>query len=104
MLAEVAISTQDWAKAEVAIAQGLAVLEGVEAPLAEWRARVTAAQLYKQLGRTAESVRLWQRSAGVLRRLADSLSEGGLSCESLLAHPTTLSILQHASWLDTPSE
>src|SRR5262249_10925828 len=37
MLAEIALAERNWKQAETAVTQALAVLEGAEAPLAEWR-------------------------------------------------------------------
>src|SRR4029079_9964704 len=72
VLAEIAMAEKDWVEAEAAGSPSLEVIEGAEAPLAEWRVCMTAAQLYEQLGRSAEAAQHSRRSAEVLRKLASS--------------------------------
>jgi len=55
--------------------------------LAEWRVRATAARLYEQLGRTAESADHQLRLAETLSRLSGSLSEADGLRQSLLYNP-----------------
>jgi len=96
MLAEIALAERKWEQAEVAVSQALAVLEGAEAPLAEWRVCATAAQLYQRRGDKAEARIYWTRSAAVLKQLADSLSEVPALRESLLNSPPVRGVLRRA--------
>jgi tetratricopeptide (TPR) repeat protein len=99
ILAEVALAERQWGEAEEEISRALVVLEGVDAPLAEWQVYATAAQLHQQRGRTAEAGRCWSRSATVLNRLANSLGDSDASRQSLLAHPFVCAILSQAQSL-----
>ncbi len=92
MLAEIAMAEQRWDEAEIEVSQALAVLEGAEAPLAEWRVCETAAQVYEQLGRTTEAAQHWRRGAKVLNRLADSLGQADPLRQSLLTNPAAQAI------------
>ena len=85
-LAKIAMAEQQWEQAEAELLQALAVLEGVEAPLAAWRVYATAAQLYEQRGRSTEARQYWTRSAAVRTRLADSLGNALELRQSLLAY------------------
>jgi tetratricopeptide (TPR) repeat protein len=85
-LAKIALAEQQWEKAESALSQALAVLEGAEAPLAAWRVYATAAQLYEQQGRSTEARQYWTRSAAVRTRLADSLGNALELRQSLFAY------------------
>jgi len=95
-LAEVALAEHKWAEAEKAVSQALAVLEGIEAPLAEWRVCATAAQFYDQRHRKTKACQYWARSAAVLNQLADSLGEAVELRHSLLTHPSVRVILHRA--------
>jgi hypothetical protein len=86
LLAKIALAEQQWEQAEAELLQALAVLEGVEAPLAAWRVYATAAQLYEQRGRSMEARRYWTRSAAVRTQLADSLGNARELRQSLLAY------------------
>jgi DNA-binding winged helix-turn-helix (wHTH) protein/tetratricopeptide (TPR) repeat protein len=88
MLAEVAMAERNWDQAEAEIGRALAVLEGVEAPLAEWRVYATAAQLHERQGRKAEADSFWAQGVAVLNRLADSLKDTDPLRQSLLARPS----------------
>ena len=96
MRAEIALAERNWEQAEAAVTQALVVLEGVEAPLAEWRVCVSAAQLHQQRRQKAEARHYWQRSAAVLHRLADSLGDATELRQSLLTHPSVRTILRRA--------
>jgi tetratricopeptide (TPR) repeat protein len=50
-LAEIALAEQHWHQAEAELSRARAVLEGAEAPLAEWRVFATAARLFERVGR-----------------------------------------------------
>jgi CheY-like chemotaxis protein len=95
-LAEIAMAEQNWDQAEAELAPAQAVLEGVEAPLAEWRVYATAARFHQQRRRKAEANSYWARSAAVLHRLADSLGDADDLRQSLLSHPTVQAILRRA--------
>ena len=90
--AEVAMIARDWDQAQSTISNALAVLESAKAPLAEWRACATAAQLHERLGRTDQASQSWQRSADALNRLANSLDKESQLRQSLLSHPTVQAI------------
>jgi hypothetical protein len=95
-LAAIALAERDWQRAETEIEQALAVVEGGEAPLAEWRVCATAGQLYERLHQRGEAGRYWRRSAEVLTRLGHSLgNETGLR-QRLLTQPTALTVLRRA--------
>ena len=96
MLTEIALAQHKWEDAEAALSQALAVLEGAEAPLAEWRVCALAARLHTQRRRTAEAARYWTRGATVLQRLADSLGAAEDLRHSLLTIPAVQTILHHA--------
>jgi hypothetical protein len=73
-----------WDEAQNEVSQALAALEGAEAPLAEWRVCATAGRLYEQLGRATEAAHNLRRSAGTIKRLADSLGGAVPLRQSLL--------------------
>jgi DNA-binding winged helix-turn-helix (wHTH) protein/tetratricopeptide (TPR) repeat protein len=77
-LARVAAAEGDLTRAESEIASALADLDGVEAPVAAWQVRATAAQLSRRLGRTAEARKHLARSAATARQLADSLGAASM--------------------------
>ncbi|HKQ73096.1 MAG TPA: AAA family ATPase [Blastocatellia bacterium] len=95
-LAEIAMAAQKWDDAENEVSPALSALEGVEAPLAEWRVCETAAQLYEQLGRAGEADRHWRRSADAIVRLVESLGEDDHLRESLTANPSMQAICRKA--------
>jgi hypothetical protein len=84
MLATVALAAQRLDVAEKEISRALVLLEGGEAPLAEWRVYATAGRLYELLGRTTEAAEHKRRSAETLNRLAESLGEADQLRQSLL--------------------
>ena len=90
-LAEVALAEQQPDEAELEISRALAAIEGADAPLAEWRVCETAAQLYEELGRTAEAGQSRRRSADTLVRLAESLGQDDPLRESLFTASTSKS-------------
>jgi hypothetical protein len=84
-LAEIALATRNWEQAEAELSRALALVEGGDVPLAEWRVYATAARLHQRRRRTeAEGYR--ERSLGVLRRLADSLGDEAPLHRHLLHH------------------
>jgi hypothetical protein len=102
-LAEIALAEQNWPQAETEIKRALTVLEGGEAPLAEWRVCATAGQLYERLRQRGEASRYWARSAEVLTRLAHSLGNETELRQGLLTQPTALTVIHRAhatGWRD----
>ncbi len=97
MLAEIEMADQKWSNAKGEVLRAVKVLEGVEAPLAEWRVCETAAKISERLGDGAEATRYWQRSADTLKRLAESLSEDDYLRESLTTNPAVQAIQKRAS-------
>jgi DNA-binding winged helix-turn-helix (wHTH) protein/tetratricopeptide (TPR) repeat protein len=85
-LAEIALAERSWDQAEAELARALAVVEGNEVPLAEWRVYATAARLHQQRRRKAEAERCRTRSRAVLHRLADSLGDEAPLRRHLLDH------------------
>ncbi len=72
-LIEAATRQQRWDAAEEHARDALAAIDGVEAPVAEWRVCASVARLRQQRRRTPEARRLWARSARVAGALAASL-------------------------------
>jgi tetratricopeptide (TPR) repeat protein len=96
MLAEIALIQGKWDEAETELAQAIAVLEGAEAPLAEWRVYETAARLHDQRRRKSEADQCWTHSAVVLQGLADLLGNEAELHHSLLTHPSVRTIFSRA--------
>src|SRR5262249_2581714 len=84
-LAEIAMATRGYGEAGNEVSRALAAIEGAKVPLAEWRVRATAAQLYELLGRSTEAADHRRRSAETLNHLAGSLSDTDRLRQSLLA-------------------
>jgi DNA-binding winged helix-turn-helix (wHTH) protein len=74
-LAEIAATQSDWAQMEAELTQALSALEGIEAPLAQWRVYAGAAALREQQGQPAAANELRLRSAAVIHRLAATLRD-----------------------------
>jgi DNA-binding winged helix-turn-helix (wHTH) protein/tetratricopeptide (TPR) repeat protein len=85
-LAAIAVAERNWDQAEAELARALAVLEGDDVPLAEWRVYATAAHLHQQRRRKAAAARCRARSRAVLHRLADSLGDEADLRQHLLSH------------------
>jgi predicted ATPase/DNA-binding winged helix-turn-helix (wHTH) protein len=85
-LAEIALADRNWDQAEAELSRALAMLEGNEVPLAEWRVYATAAHLHRQRGCAAEADRCRARSRAVLHRLADSLGDEAALRQHFLTH------------------
>jgi tetratricopeptide (TPR) repeat protein len=103
-LTEIALAEQRWDQVEVELSRALAAVEGIEAPLAEWRVYAMAAQLHQRQGRNADAD--WARSVAILDRLADSLSgsdqlqpdalvDAGRLRQRFLSHPSVQAVLQN---------
>ena len=93
-LAAIALAEGDVEEARGESDRALAVLDGVDAPLAEWRACALAAQLRERDGDAAAALALWRRSAAVLQRLAGSLSDEDADLrQSLLASAPARAVL-----------
>jgi DNA-binding winged helix-turn-helix (wHTH) protein/tetratricopeptide (TPR) repeat protein len=69
------MESRDSDGADAALGKALTIIEGINAPLAEWRVHLAAARLGEQNGRTEHAARHRSRSLEVLKRLAESLSE-----------------------------
>ena len=80
----IAETAMDRNAADAAVTQSLMVIEGVDAPLAEWRVFAAAAKLHEQKGRFEEAAQHRRRGLDVLNRLADSLDKTDRLRESLL--------------------
>jgi DNA-binding winged helix-turn-helix (wHTH) protein/tetratricopeptide (TPR) repeat protein len=104
-LTQIAMAQGHWDQAEAELSRAVAAVEGIEAPLAEWRVYATAAQLHQQQGRNADTDRA--RSAAILNRLLDSLSsdgqlpadvmdDAGRLRQRFLGHPLVQAVLRHA--------
>jgi DNA-binding winged helix-turn-helix (wHTH) protein/tetratricopeptide (TPR) repeat protein len=74
--ARVAQAEKDWSRAESEIAEALTLIEGRIAPLAAWRIFETAAEIYEQKGRKAQTKQFRRMRNETLQGLADSLGEG----------------------------
>lgn len=85
LLARIAMAEGDWYEAESQVSLALAIIEGIFIPLAAWRIYAAAADLKEGQGCTAAAEVYRNRSAAVLRALADSLEETDLLRRSLLA-------------------
>ena len=84
VIAEAAMAAGDWDAADAAIAQALTMLEGLNAPLAEWRVCLAAAKIHEQRGRSQEATRQRRRGLEVLIGLAHSMDETDRLRHSLL--------------------
>jgi tetratricopeptide (TPR) repeat protein len=84
VIAEIAIETRDWNGADAAVSQSMKVIEGVDAPLAEWHVVAASARLLEHKGRTEEAAHQRRRGLEVLTRLAESLDETDRLRQSLL--------------------
>jgi tetratricopeptide (TPR) repeat protein len=87
LLADIALLEDNPAQAEAELARGLAVLEGADAPLAEWRVHDSAANIHTRRKHATQAHRHRVRSAVILTRLADSLHDWPELRRSLLAAP-----------------
>jgi DNA-binding winged helix-turn-helix (wHTH) protein/tetratricopeptide (TPR) repeat protein/CheY-like chemotaxis protein len=96
VIAEIAIESRDWNAADAAVSQSMNVLEGVHAPLAEWRVGATAARLQEQKGRTEQAAQHRRRGLEVLNQLAESLDETDRLRHSLVGSTVAQSIRRGA--------
>jgi DNA-binding winged helix-turn-helix (wHTH) protein len=96
LLTEAALGQQRWDAAEEHARDALRAVEGVEAPVAEWRVCGTVARLRQRRRRIREAARLRERSARVVRRLADSLAATPALQRSFLDAPTVRDVLDRA--------
>jgi tetratricopeptide (TPR) repeat protein len=94
MLAEIALVQRRQEDAEQEVTLAFAVLDGVEAPLAEWRVHTTAARLAEQRRRKDQARTHWERSKAVVLRLADSLDQDNALRQTFLACPAVQEVLQ----------
>ena len=98
VIAEAGLESRDLNAAETAVARALKLIEGVNAPLAEWRVYAAAAKLNEQTGRTEEAAQYRRRSLEVLDRLAGSLDEADRLRDSLLGS----TVVQCTEWCVEP--
>jgi DNA-binding winged helix-turn-helix (wHTH) protein/tetratricopeptide (TPR) repeat protein len=92
-LAEIALAEGSATRAEAELSRALATLEGVEAPLAEWRVHETAMKLWLRRKHMARAKRHRARSAATIRRLTDSLRDWPALQRCLLSEPRAQAIL-----------
>jgi len=95
-LAEATLGEGDRVKAERDVAEALGVLDGFEAPTAEWRVCATAARVEEARGRRSRAQVFWGRAAAVLDRLAASLKDDGDLRRSFLAQPAVEAVRRSA--------
>lgn len=95
MLAEIALAEQNWDQAEAVVSSALVTLDGVEAPLAEWRVYATAARLAEHRCRKTEAQGYWLRSATVVDRLAGSFAPTDPLRQTFLAQRAVQEVLRH---------
>src|SRR5262249_26289194 len=74
-LAEASLGEGDRAQAEREVAEALGVLDGFEAPVAQWRGDATAARVEEARGRGPRAETHWARGAAVVERLAAGLKD-----------------------------
>jgi DNA-binding winged helix-turn-helix (wHTH) protein/tetratricopeptide (TPR) repeat protein len=94
--AEAALGEGDRATAERQVAEAIAVLDGFEAPLAEWRVYATAAQIEEARDRRSRAEAYWRRSVAALDRLATSLKDDDDLCRSFLVQPAVAAVRRKA--------
>ncbi len=71
--ARVAIAQRDLARAKGYIGKALSTIEGYEAPLADWRAHATAAELYAQTSKMELTQHHLELSRATILKLANSM-------------------------------
>lgn len=96
LLTEAALRQRRWDAAEEYARDALAAVDGVEAPLAEWRVCATVAELHQRRRRARDAARLRERSARVVTRLADSLDAAPALQRSFLGSPAVKDVLDRA--------
>jgi tetratricopeptide (TPR) repeat protein len=87
LLAEIAAAEANYDEAESQLAQARAVLENVEAPLAEWRVFVASAESARRRAQPDAANAYRTRAAEALRRIAGSMAEDEPLRRSLLGGP-----------------
>jgi tetratricopeptide (TPR) repeat protein len=95
-LAEAAFGEGDRAKAEREVTEALGILDGFEAPVAEWRVCATAARVEEARGRQSRAEAYWGRGAAALDRLATSLKDEGDLYQSFLDQPAVEAVRRNA--------
>jgi hypothetical protein len=95
-LAEATLGEGDRAGAEREVAKALGVLDGFEAPVAEWRVYATAARIEEARGRRSRAEAYWGRSAAALDRLATGLKDHGDLYQSFLSQPAVEAVRRSA--------
>jgi DNA-binding winged helix-turn-helix (wHTH) protein/tetratricopeptide (TPR) repeat protein len=99
-LAEIAVAQGTPEQAEHQVADALAALENVEAPLAQWRVYAMAARLRQQAKHETEAGRYRSMSAQILSRLAQSLVEAPALRDALLDAAPVQEVLRGASTVE----
>lgn len=100
-LAEIAVAEHDQQQAQNELKRAMAVLEGAEVPLAQWRVYATAAELADSLGNHAEAEQYWTRSATILNRLAARLESTPELRRTFLNAAPVRAILSHVPAADS---
>ncbi|HSE37744.1 MAG TPA: AAA family ATPase [Blastocatellia bacterium] len=83
-IAEAAMRRRDSNEADASLDRARRMIEGINAPLAEWRVYAAAATLHEQRGSAEEAARQRRCGLEVLNRLANSLDETDRLRDSLL--------------------
>jgi tetratricopeptide (TPR) repeat protein len=94
--ARVAIAEQDWAAAEGCIQKALAVLQNFELPMAAWRVRATAWDLYRDAGNKEAADEHLERAASCVLRIANSFPLEEPLRQTFLAAPAVRRIVESA--------
>ena len=93
LLAEIALAEGRLDRAESELAQALAALDDLDAPLAGWQVHATAARVLAQRNHPAQARRHRERSAAMVRRLADSLRGWPALQRGLVSEPRVRALI-----------
>jgi hypothetical protein len=95
--ARIALAVDDPRKARDLIERGLVVIEGVEAPVAEWQVHATAAEICQALGERGSAQSHWDSSRNIVLKLGDSLESDEASRRTFLTSPAVTKVLESAA-------
>jgi hypothetical protein len=95
--ARIALAGDDPRKARDLIERGLAVIEGMEAPVAAWQIHATAAEVCQTLGESARAQMHRESSRNIVLKLAASLEPYDASRRTFLNSPTVARVLDSAA-------
>jgi hypothetical protein len=95
--ARIALAGDDPRKARDLIERGLVVIEGVEAPVAEWQVHATAAEICQALGERGSAQSHWDSSRNIVLKLGDSLESDEASRRTFLTSPAVTKVLESAA-------